>query len=88
MRFTVKWSADAENELAALWMNPALRAGVTTASQALDQRLMQSAAEVGESREGRRRIAFEAPLAITFLVDQTSRIVTVTHVWAPRRRGS
>ncbi len=82
MNWDVVWSPTAENELAALWLNPALRAAVTRASRLLDQRLERDGANEGESRAGNRRIAFEAPLGITFLVDAAARRLMVTHIWA------
>ena len=37
--------------------------------------------QLGESRTGNRRIAFDAPCAITFLVESGNRVVKVTHFW-------
>lgn len=82
MNWEANWSADAENELAALWLNPALRAEVTRASRLIDERLERNGDTEGESRAGDRRITFESPLGVTFLVDRAARRVTVTHVWA------
>lgn len=82
MNWDVVWSPIAENELATLWLNPALRAVVTRTSRLLDLRLQRNGANEGESRSGNRRVAFEAPLGITFLVDHTARRISVTHVWA------
>jgi hypothetical protein len=82
MNFDVVWSTAAENELATLWNDPTLRPLVTAASQALDERLQQNAAEEGESRTQGTRITFEPPLGILFWVNEQARRVLVLHVWA------
>ena len=87
MNFDVVWSKTAEDELAALWINPHLRPLVATASQLLDERLEQDAADLGESRLPGTRITFEPPLGMLFWVNESARRVLVLHVWAPRRRG-
>ena len=61
MNWEANWSEDAENELATLWLDPALRAAVTRASQLIDERLEANGDSEGESRSGNRRITFEPP---------------------------
>jgi hypothetical protein len=82
MTWDVIWAEDAENELAALWLNPALRSSVTQSSQRIDERLERDGDNEGESRDGNRRILFEPPLGVTLTVDPAQRRITVTHVWA------
>jgi hypothetical protein len=82
MTWDVNWAEDAENELATVWLDPALRAAVTRASRRIDERLERDGDSEGESRGGDRRIMFEPPLGATFTVDRVARRVTVTHVWA------
>ena len=52
MNWEANWSEDAENELAALWLDPALRAAVTRASQLIDERLQRNGDSEGESCSG------------------------------------
>lgn len=82
MNWDVYWAPVAENELATLWLNPAMRQLVTVASQRIDERLAFNGIEEGESRPGVYRITFEAPLGVLFHVDESTRRVTVVHVWA------
>ncbi|HVL15943.1 MAG TPA: hypothetical protein VM529_25445 [Gemmata sp.] len=82
MNFDVAWSTAAENELTALWNDPTLRPLVAAASQALDERLEQNAADEGESRTQGARITFEPPLGMLFWVNEQAQRVLVLHVWA------
>jgi hypothetical protein len=82
MNYDVIWSSDAEQELAALWLDPAIRSLVSTQSQRLDERLAANAPDEGESRPGDHRIASETPLGILFHVEIAERRATVVHVWA------
>jgi hypothetical protein len=82
VKFTVLWDPDAEQELAALWLDSARRLDVTRAADAIDQRLQRNAPNEGESRPGGRRILFEDLLGILFRVDLPSRTARVLHVWA------
>jgi hypothetical protein len=47
----------------------------------LNARLLSDPHTLGESRGGQRRIAYRAPCAISFLIDDSSGIVRVTHFW-------
>jgi hypothetical protein len=64
MNYTVIWDSDAEQELAALWLDPAQRAAVTRAANEIDQRLQADAPNQGESRPHGRRITFVRPLGV------------------------
>ena len=86
MKYTVDWSPTAEQELAALWLDSGRRQEVTRAANLLDDLLRVDAHERGESRAGRTRIMFEAPLAVLFHVTQQEAKVLVAHVWSPRRK--
>jgi hypothetical protein len=81
MTFSVTWLPDAENELAALWLDAQNRDAVTKASHALERRLQTRAPECGESRSNGRRVDFEWPLGIYFRVDEVRKAVTVSHIW-------
>jgi len=84
--FDVVWSTNAENELAAIWLDPSWRAAATRASQLIDERLERNADDEGESRPGNHRIAFESPLGALFHIDEASKRVTVVHVWVFGKR--
>jgi hypothetical protein len=77
MKYAVVWSPDAENDLAAIWVD----AAVTAAGDELDVILREDAHLKGESRHGRVRILFLAPLAIEFEVRRDDRIARVVFVW-------
>ena len=81
MRYTVLWSPDAENDLAAIWLDANDRIAVTAAGNQIDAFLHQDAHLQGESRHGRLRILFTPPLAIDFEVIHDDRIARVLTVW-------
>ena len=83
MTYTVLWSPDAENDLAAIWLAAKDRADITDASDQIDALLRQDAHLQGEARHGRLRILFIPPLAIDFEVIQDDRIARVLTVWRP-----
>jgi hypothetical protein len=86
--FRVKWKQTALDELAAWWTqaDSALRARITQAADAIDQRLVQDPFASSESRSGRRRIDILLPLAVSFEVNAKTSTVTVTHVNIVRSR--
>jgi hypothetical protein len=81
MRFTVLWVKKAEQELAELWLNALDRTAITQASNRIDRILGRDPEQVGESREGNRRILVEPPLAVIFRVELMDRLVQVLHVF-------
>jgi hypothetical protein len=85
MRFTVLWTRDAENDLAALWLDAADRSVIASAVATIDGLLKVEPLACGESREGPLRIMFVPPLGIDFEVLDDDRIVYVHAVWAIRR---
>jgi mRNA-degrading endonuclease RelE of RelBE toxin-antitoxin system len=82
MNYTVGWKTDAEEELADLWMRDPNRQAVNDAAKHLEELLGDDPLNVGESREGLIRIAFEKPLGVIFDVSPDDRLVTVLHVWS------
>jgi hypothetical protein len=81
MNYTVIWLPNAEDELAALWLDSHYREAVTRASDVLERRLQVRASECGESRPNGRRIDFEWPLGVLYRVDEVRKTATVSHVW-------
>ena len=84
MSFSVVWVAAAEAELAEVWMRSKRRAAVTAAAFALDELLSAEGPEVGESRDGELRIAFQHPLGIHFRLEPESQTIQVGSVWEIR----
>ena len=81
MSYTVVWVADAEEEIARLWVDAPDRAAIAVAADAIDAALRRDPYGVGESREGRRRILIVSPLAVTYTVKQDDSLVEVTKIW-------
>jgi plasmid stabilization system protein ParE len=81
MRYTVVWSPDAENDLAAIWLAAADRAAVTTAGDAIDAALKNDAHLQGESRRDPIRILIVPPLAVDVEVSEDDRTARVLTVW-------
>lgn len=80
MSFSVAWTAEAEEQLADVWMKAARPREVNDAINELEFRLAIDPSAVGESRSGRTRLAFSGPIAILFRVNekrQTVRIISV-----------
>jgi len=84
MKYRVRWSRVAEDELTHLWLNAADRAAINTAAHSIDVRLAADAPNEGESRSNGFRILFASPLAATYRVDANSHDVYVAHVWRYR----
>jgi len=80
MSFSVLWLPEAEQELARIWMEATDRLAVRNAADILDRRLSSHPNDVGESRSGGRRIAFEKPLIIVFKIDPRAQTVEVQRV--------
>ena len=81
MKYLVEWLPSAEQELAALWNHASDRNEITAAADSLDAALARDPLALGESRGGRTRIVFQAPLAVLFDVDTLARKVTVWDLW-------
>lgn len=84
MKYKVTWFPPAEERLAEMWMGSRVAHQITLAADRLDVTLAQDPLAVGESRGQDLRIAFESPLAITYLVDQQAKEVVILHVWMIR----
>jgi plasmid stabilization system protein ParE len=82
----VRWTPAARADLANVWLkaDSDQRRVITSAAQAIDNRLTIDAKNAGESRPGGRRIFFESPLGIAFRVDPTGAAVDVLRVWRIR----
>jgi len=81
MKHTVRYLPEAEQELAALWMDSSKRDSITEAAHRIDQQLQHAPEQLGESRPQDCRIYFDAPLAVLFRVLLSSQLVEVVHIW-------
>jgi hypothetical protein len=64
-----------------------LREAIVQASRRVDQQLQSDPHEQGESREEGTRILFQAPLAVTFEVDEPKKLVRILRAWTFGRSG-
>ena len=82
MKFTVVWSPDAEQDLAAVWISAHDRTAVTLAANTLDRLLAENPESLGESRDRNVRVAFARPLGVGFEVYPDERVAFVVAVWS------
>jgi hypothetical protein len=81
VRYTVGWVQLAEDKLANLWMGSRRANQITKATDWFDANLAVRPNDIGESRPGDFRIAFEGPIGILFFVDEADKKVFVVDVW-------
>lgn len=87
MNYSVTWTPDAEEGLAAVWVASADQAAVTAATHLLDTELKRRPLELGESRGSSVvRVAHRQPLGIEFEVIEDDKKVRVLRVWAVSSR--
>ena len=88
--FRVEWLQLAMDQLSDLWLqaDSELRQALAGATDAVDRQLRRDPLNQGESRSRDLRIAFFAPLAVTFRVDADDRVVQVVAIRLFRRRSS
>jgi hypothetical protein len=81
MKYTVYWTADAEDALAEIWLSSSFSPAVTAAQALMDVRLSASPHGAGHHlSEGLYRID-AYPLSATFTIDDANRSVEVSWVW-------
>ena len=81
MRYTVVWMPRAEQRLAQLWLDASDRPALTRSADTLDAALARDPLNLGESRLGPVRVAFEGVLGILFEVSEPDRLVSVLDIW-------
>lgn len=62
-----------------------LREAILHASRLVNLRLHEDPHGEGESRDGRTRVLFQAPVAVLYEVDEDKKLVNVLRSWAFRR---
>jgi hypothetical protein len=63
---------------------PALREAILLAARGMDEQLSAEPNEQGESREGRTRVLFRAPVGVLFEVDEEKKLVQILRAWVYR----
>jgi hypothetical protein len=81
VNYTVVWIPEAEAEVTRLWAVERGRSDIALAVDAMDVMLGRTPVDVGESRDGNRRILFVWPLGVSYVVKESDRIVQVNKVW-------
>ena len=81
MKWTVIWKADAESDLAKMWVDATDKAAISAAANHIDALLRKDPLNTGESRTDGDRVYFETPLGILFTVGDMDRKVFVERVW-------
>jgi plasmid stabilization system protein ParE len=81
MKYTVVWTATAEQDLAAVWLGAADRQAVDSAADTIDRLLSVNTESRGTPRFDTVRTLAVAPLAFDFEVVEADRIVWVLSAW-------
>jgi len=81
--FAIYRSPESMAALRETWENAdeGLRQSILEASHRLDRQLYNTPHKRGESRDGRTRIIFHAPIAVTFEIDAAKQLVRVLRSW-------
>jgi hypothetical protein len=61
-----------------------LRQAILLATHRINQRLHERPHKQGESRDGRTRVLFEAPVGVLFEIDEDRKLVNIVRSWAYR----
>lgn len=81
MTFSVLWTPHAESKLTEIWLHTPDQKGVSLAANQIDTQLRFDAANLGESREKKRRIFHVPPIGVIYTVRLPDRVVEVLDVW-------
>jgi hypothetical protein len=81
MKWTVVWTKDAEDELAALWIAALDQGTLTAAADVIEAHLRRNPYANSESRVERARVMIESPLAVAYDLSDDDCMVTVWAVW-------
>jgi hypothetical protein len=83
MNFAIDWTADALNELAAVWNVAADQAAVTQASHRLELALARHPFAIGVDRDSSvNRTAVDLPLGIDYEIIEDDKTVRIIRVWS------
>jgi len=89
MSFNLRWRPTARDELTRIWLDAdsQIRKHITQSCHRLEESIQRSPFDVGESRTGDIRVAFDPPLGVLFRVDAQNRLARVIHVWRIALKG-
>lgn len=79
-RYTVAWYADAQDQLASIWIDAPDRNAVSSAADSLDRELATDPERKGRPVGDRLRVLHEPPLEVLFDVIEPDRLVRVLTV--------
>ena len=88
MIYTVLWLPETEQELAKIWLQSNDQNRVAAAANEIDKILQHQPEELGESRDGERRIVFSPPLGVMFVINKADKKVYIINVWKFQERSS
>ena len=80
MKFTVSWTAQAEQDLLRYWLGARDRISIDEAIVAIEHELATNPMNAGESRVGNYRVMIVEPLAVVFSVRPGDRLVKVVRI--------
>jgi plasmid stabilization system protein ParE len=80
MNFAVEWTEAALARLADIWTAATDQAAVTDASYRIEAAIKADPLGAGESRGDNRRVVFDPPLAVIYLVYPAERLALVNAV--------
>ena len=80
MKFTVSWTADAEQALTRFWLGARDRISMDEAVVAIEHELATNPMNAGESRGGNYRLLIVEPMTVLFSVRPDDRLVKVVHI--------
>lgn len=86
MKWTVVWMAQAEADLAELWIESEDRDALTFAIDLIDELLSEDPENQGESRDEGERWLMVRPVTVQYVVSVDDRLVTVFSLWPLRGR--
>jgi hypothetical protein len=81
MKFTVAWTADAQGQLAKIWLEARDKERIDQAVRQIERILTQDAENAGESRVVDIRVLIVSPLGIYFDVSPLDRQAKAWRVW-------
>ncbi len=84
--FNIYRSQEAVTPLREVWeqADDDLREAILNASRLVNLRLHDNPHGEGESRDGRTRILFQAPIGVLYEVDDDKKLVSIVRSWAFR----
>lgn len=80
MKFTVVWTAKAEQDFVRFWLDARDRISIDEAVASIEDALATNPMSAGESRVGNHRVLIVEPLAVVYSVWPDDRLVKVSQI--------